>query len=132
MPRALTICFAMKFFRRRIMMELEVLPSPKNIKKDVAKKLETFLLKYSSKIGGILLTFSILGTTNEYRILYDNPMLTGRFLIDCVVFELKNDVVEIVDGYALGIFYVGDCRYFRITGMCQDKGIAELTGEKLG
>ncbi|ELQ76436.1 hypothetical protein THOM_0582, partial [Trachipleistophora hominis] len=63
---------------------------------------------------------------------YDNAELLGTFLVECVVMDVRGDVVRVVDGYALGVFYVGDCMHFRVRGVRQGKGNAELVGDRLG
>lgn len=102
-----------------------------NIQSAAIHTLSTYLLKYSSKLNGILLSYTLLGTTNEYTMVYDNAEVVGTFLVECVVMEVCGDVVEVADGYAVGVFYVGDCTHFHVKGVVQGKGNAELVGDKL-
>lgn len=130
-PYLLNLSLTMKFYKKRLIITHEIPPPPTNAKKYLSKVFEQYILKYSSKLGGILLTFSLIGARDEYRIVYDNPMLIGTFLVECTVMDVCNDVVRVVDGYALGVFYVGECKYFQIKEVRQEKGNAELIGDKL-
>jgi len=104
------------FFKKRIEVSLSLLPAAmKNIMMALQDSIRSMILKYTAKVGGVLLTFEnikIISNNGHGRILNELPYLHYQVAFDALVFcpevgcKLQGAVTESFPSH-LGILVLG-------------------------
>lgn len=89
----------------RILVEIEI-SHIHDIDRGILKYMEQFLLKHSSKIGGILITYSVSQISSMGTIVHDNPNVFISADMDVLVLEIPIGCRCVAkDGLVFGAFY---------------------------
>lgn len=100
------------FKSKLLKIELEIdISCVKNIDKGISRYLDKFLLKHSTKLGGILVSYKILQISTRGMIVHANPNIFLTAHMDALVLDLPvGSRCTVSNGLVLGAFYsrVGD------------------------
>lgn len=89
----------------RILVEIDM-SHIHDIDRGILKYMGQFLLKYSAKIGGILISYSVSQISNRGMIIHDNPNVFITADMDVLVLEIPIGCRCIAkDGLVFGAFY---------------------------
>ncbi|KAG0438377.1 hypothetical protein DMUE_3128 [Dictyocoela muelleri] len=98
---------AFKFKKMKITIMMDLSPTfIEDIGEGLHHNMQKYLLRYSEKLNGILLSYELLGVDRKFGISQHNGFLIVNCSMELLVLKIETGIVKLCDDKVLGVFEV--------------------------